>query len=112
MKKIIVAICLLSSIGVSAFASTTECILNIAYKGQKPKTIPIELEQETANEELFKQISGSLFIEILAKKQSDEPSFYISVFESQAGVKVATSSDVLLLERDEYKARISCNQGF
>ena len=107
MKSIVASIILTSIIAGNAFGS--ECFLYITYKNSKEKTIKIDLEKETATEQLFKKLSGSLLIEILVKSDSRrEKITIIDVLEMQTGVRMTTASNTLSVGRDAYKANIMC----
>ena len=108
--KFFISLIMLSSVFIgNATASESECTLNITYKNSKEKNIKIDLERATDSEKLYKKLSGSLLIEILVKTDSHgEKKTIISVLEMQTGVKIGTTSDTLLIERDAYKANILC----
>lgn len=89
-------------------AATKSCSLDVTYKNGKPKTIEIEVVRETRTETLYKKLSGSFQIEILVKKMGEGTMTVIDVFDMKAVEKISTVSDILTIEKDAYKARISC----
>jgi hypothetical protein len=85
-----------------------ECVLDITYTGMPPKHILLDLDASTKDEESFGMISGSLFIKVLTKKMGPGIGYYMTVTESKTGVTITANSNPLIIQRNVYKASISC----